>query len=166
MWRGYSNVGQYDSVLALSDFSFGKSSPSVHIHEITSHYQCAWIIILELKCTKTHSNGSQFRQVYSITPITINHPQTQHENTYRMHQNRTLVIWEKASLVNHSHNSQTLSNTTSGHFSNDHSPNLSDLREGKSIQSLTSQSNTLNHNTRTFIECMITECKWFERRHI
>ena len=59
MWRGYSNV----NISPLSVVSLGKSSQSIHIHFSTSHYQCAWSGILELECSITHLNGSQFRQV-------------------------------------------------------------------------------------------------------
>ena len=84
----------------LSVVSLGKSSQSIHIHFGTSHYQCGWsITILECECMLTHLNGSQFRQVYSITRITINHSQTQHENTHRMHPDQRQVIWAKACLV-------------------------------------------------------------------
>ena len=99
MWRGFSNVGQYDSVLALSDFSFGKSSQSVYSIRITSHDQLCWFIINELECVITHLNGSQFRQVCSITHVTVNHSQAQHENTSRMHFHQRRVIQEKACLV-------------------------------------------------------------------
>ena len=34
-----------------------------------------------MECIHIRFNGSQFRQVYSITHITINHSQTRHENT-------------------------------------------------------------------------------------
>ena len=102
MWRGYLNVSLVKSILflVLSDMSLGKSSQSIHIHFITSHYQCVWsIIAIEIECIVSHLNGSQFRQVYSITHITINHSQTQHENTQRMHFYQIRVIWEKACLV-------------------------------------------------------------------
>ena len=49
--------------------------------------------------TTTHLNGSQFRQVYSITHITINHSQTQHENNQGMKHHQRQVMWEKACLV-------------------------------------------------------------------
>ena len=84
----------------MSDVSLGKSSQSIHIHTITSHYQCAWfIIILELECILTYLNGGQFRQVFSVTHITITHSQTQCENTPRMNTDQIQVIWEKACLV-------------------------------------------------------------------
>ena len=145
--------------------SFGKSSPSVHSMRVTSHDQRGWSIILEHQCIPTHLNGSQFRQVYSITHITVNHSQTQHENNTRMLLHQTRVIrakaslfithceWEysstpmksnkttanpfewksiQASLFNHSHHSQSLSNTTRGHSRNALSPNSIVLREGMS----------------------------------
>ena len=96
MWRGYSSV----QPSPLSVVSLGRSSQSIHSTRITSHYQCGWIITpTELECTVTHLNGSQFRQVYSITHITINHSQTQHENNNGMPCNQRRVIWEKACLV-------------------------------------------------------------------
>ena len=66
MWWGYLNVELRSELLSLvlSVVSLGKSSQSIHIHEITSHYQCAWSIILfEPEWIITHLNGSQFRQV-------------------------------------------------------------------------------------------------------
>ena len=48
----------------LSVVSLGKSSQSILIPAITSHYQCARITTtVERECTYTHMNGSQFRQV-------------------------------------------------------------------------------------------------------
>ena len=95
MWRGLWNV-----LLPLSVVSLGKSSQSILIHVLTSHDQCGWIIILlEIECLKTQLNGSQFRQVYSITHITINYSQTQRENKHRMPFYHRWVIWEKACLV-------------------------------------------------------------------
>ena len=80
--------------------SLGKSSQSIHLTRNTSHDQRVSIVILvELECTTTHLNGSQFRQVYSITHITINHSQTQHENNHGMPFHQNWVIWEKACLV-------------------------------------------------------------------
>ena len=73
------------SLTVVSDLSLGKSSQSIHIHGSTSHDQCVWSTSIEHECTKTQLNGSQFRQVYSITHITFNHSQTQHENNTRMH---------------------------------------------------------------------------------
>ena len=98
MWQGQRNV-QLILPSVLSVVSLGKSSQSIHIHAVTSHYQCAWSIILEYECLIAHLNGSQFRQVYSITHVTITHSQTQHENTHRMQLYQRWVIWEKACLV-------------------------------------------------------------------
>ncbi len=132
MWRGFSNVEQYDSVLALSDFSLGKSSQSIHIHEsdfalsmCLNHY--SWI--------RTRYDPNEWKSI-------------------------------QASLFNQSHHNQSPSNTTREHFSNVYSPNLSDLREGKSSQSLTSQSFTLKHNIRTLLEWPFTELEWFKRRQV
>ena len=113
MWRGKRNV-KLSLPIVVSDVSLGKSSQSIHIHESTSHYQCVWRITLESECINTHLNGFQFRQVYSITSITINHSQTQHESTDRMPCHQRRVIWAKACLVNHSHHSQ-LSVVVVGH---------------------------------------------------
>ena len=63
MWRGEANV-KLRAPLPLSVLSLGKSSQSIHIHESTSHYQCAWfVIIIEHECMITQLNGGQFRQV-------------------------------------------------------------------------------------------------------
>ena len=62
MWRGLRNVPLF-SPLVASKVSLGKSSQSIHLTRITSHYQCAWTTILEFECIFTQLNGSQFRQV-------------------------------------------------------------------------------------------------------
>ena len=68
MLSGLTNVQLHSplrvSVVVLSVMSLGKSSQSILIHEITSHYQCGWFILaVEMECTPTQLNGSQFRQV-------------------------------------------------------------------------------------------------------
>ena len=97
MWRGRLNV-QLLLTVVLSVVSLGKSSQSIITPVITSHYQC-WSINFEFECPTTHLNGSQFRQVYSITHNTINHSQTQYENTHRMYSHQTWATWAKACLV-------------------------------------------------------------------
>ena len=163
MWRELQNERRSP----LSEMSLGRSNESIRTYTITSHYQSAWFIIfIEWEYTATHLNGSQFRQVYSVTHITINHSQTLHKNSSGMH--HYPFEWKsiQASLFNHSYHNQSLSNTTREQPMNAPSPNTSDLSEGKSIQSLTSQSITLKHNTRTHNECTFTKHKWFERRHV
>ena len=67
MWRGQMNVPLGNEVLkslVVSEVSLGKSSQSILIHEITSHYQCAWfILVIEREWHTIRLNGSQFRQV-------------------------------------------------------------------------------------------------------
>ena len=66
----------------------------------------------------------------------------------------------------HSLWTRILFNSNDGVLRNALSPNWMEVNSGKSIQSLTSQSITLKHSTRTFTECTITKDDWFERRHI
>ena len=96
-------MGQYDSVLALSDFSLGKSSPSIHIHE--SDFALS-MCLNHYTRTQMHKNPFEWKSI-------------------------------QASLVNHSHHNQSPSNTAREHLQNASKPNFSDLREGKSSQSLT-----------------------------
>ena len=49
----------------------------------------------------------------------------------------------QASLVNHSHHNHSLSNTAREQCENAPPPNMSDLSEGMSIQSLIENENTL-----------------------
>ena len=72
---------------------------SSHFIITTSHDQFSWfIIILELECTFTKSNGRQFRQVYSSFSLQSIHSQTLHENKHGMHHHQTGVISNWASL--------------------------------------------------------------------
>ena len=64
----------------------------------TSHYQFSRINILEMECTPTKLNGSQFRQVYSLFTFHSIHSQTLYENTDRMLAYQTEVIANWACL--------------------------------------------------------------------
>ena len=83
---------------------------SIHSIIITSHYQFTrFIIVLETECTFTKSNGSQFRQVYSVLPLQAIHSQTPHENNTGIHTYQIEVISNWASLfitsIHHTHSS-------------------------------------------------------------
>ena len=73
----------------------GRSIQSLTSQSITLKHNTRTII----EWIKTEFEWFERRQVYSITHLTINHSQTQHENTDRMHTHQTWVIWEKACLV-------------------------------------------------------------------
>ena len=81
MWRGLRNVPLF-SPLVASDVSLGKSSQSIHSTRSTSHDQCGWTTILESECIFSQLNGSQLRQVYSITHITVNHSNTTRKQSW------------------------------------------------------------------------------------
>ena len=73
----------------------GKSSQSLTSQSFTLKHNTR----TTTECTTAQLNGSQFRQVYSITHISLNHSQTQHKNKRRMYLYQARVIWEKACLV-------------------------------------------------------------------
>ena len=78
---------------------FGQVYSSFPFIHLTSHDQFTrFIILLELECMDTKSNGSQFRQVCSSFSLQSIHPQTQHENNTGMHDYQTGVISNAASL--------------------------------------------------------------------
>ena len=88
---------------------------------------------------------------------------------YKYHQFWVLWVW--ASLVNQFtfiHSLRIISVFESSfHLSfNAYQPIWMEVNSGKSSQSLTSQSLTLKHNTRTLLECTSTKDEWFERRHV
>ena len=122
---------------------FGKIYGSTQKAGSTSHDQCACLVLaIESEWVILKYDGFQCRQVYSITHITINHSQTQHENNYWMHPRQRRVIWEKACLVI-THSKWEYSSTLTKHIGNCNYP----------FQSLPthshSQSHTQNNQRRT-----------------
>ena len=71
---------------------------SVQFIIITSHDQLTWFVVLELECTPTKLNGSQFRQIYSSFSLQAIHSQTQPESTTQMIRLQTEVISTWAGL--------------------------------------------------------------------
>ena len=65
----------------VNELSLGRSTQSFKNHKRTSHYQKKEQITSNMECIITHLNGSQFRQVCSITHITIKHSETQRRST-------------------------------------------------------------------------------------
>ena len=97
---------------------FGQVYSSLHLIILTSHDQFTrLIILLELECIDTKSNGSQFRQVYSSFHFQTIHPQTPHENTSGMQNYQTEGISSWASLFvisfSHTHPSIPMKHTRS-----------------------------------------------------
>ena len=171
MWQGSRNV----ETPPVRFVSLGMSSQSSPNHSITLHNQHRWVLIylfdpvfinIECQCIITHVHGSQFRQVYSITHITINHSQTQRDNTTRMQIHQRRVIWEKASLVITHSKSITLFNSSDGVLRNAFWPNWMYSTWGKSMQLYKKRGITLKYNTMALSERPIAKDKWFERRHI
>ena len=95
---------------------FRQDYSSIHFIIITSHDQLSRVIIIELECTFTKLNSSQFRQVYSSFSLQSIHSQTLHENNCRMHNIQIEVIsnWASLLVISFFHNhSQTQHENTS-----------------------------------------------------
>ena len=92
------------------------------------------------------------------------------DGNYKMSDARPWVKWVWASLVNQFTFMLSLRmiSVPEAFFLkvNALSPIWMEVSWGKSIQSLTSQSITLKHNTRTTTECLPANYERFERRHV
>ncbi len=98
-----SDVTRILECITVTPFSsecceFRQVYSSLHSIITTLHDQFIRFIILETECIFTKSNGSQFRQVYSLLSLQSIHSQTQQENINRMHDHQTEVISNWVSL--------------------------------------------------------------------
>ena len=136
--------------------------------EVSTSSDCDVILVVE--CTWKNHIG-ETGHVWASFIMDENHSQEWCDEDNGMWNNQQWVLWVWASLVSQFSfiqslriisvlDSSSLLNSNASYFI------WMEVNSGKSIQSLTSQSITLNHNTRTTTECPLTKDEWFERRHI
>ena len=94
----------------MSEVSFGKSIHQSSLPNITSHYK-GGISILKSECINAKSNGSQFRQIYSLLSLQAIHSLTQDEKNKGMHDYQIEVISISVNLFINSNNHHSLFNS-------------------------------------------------------
>ena len=109
MWRGLRK-DQLPGVV-VSEVSEGKSIHQSSLPNITSHYKGRWFIIKKAECILAKSNGSQFRQIYSLLSLQAIHSLTQDEKKERMQNYQIEVISISVDLFINSNNHNSLFNS-------------------------------------------------------
>ena len=114
MWRGL--LKELLPGVVVSEVSVGKSIHHSSLPNITSHYKGRWCNIIKLECIIAKSNGSQFRQIYSLLSLQAIHSLTQDEKNEGMHDHQIEVISISVNLFINSNNHNSLFNSNDAYL--------------------------------------------------